>query len=49
MENDLGQGQELTNQYFNIKSKLQGEEGRVDIEFSRELMRFNDKMKNYKT
>ncbi|CAD8066859.1 unnamed protein product [Paramecium sonneborni] len=47
LDDEINQGQENTSQYYNIKSKLQGEEGRVDIEFSKELKRFNDKMKDF--
>ncbi|CAD8152800.1 unnamed protein product [Paramecium pentaurelia] len=47
LDNEKNQGKETASQYYNIKSKLQGEEGRVDIEFSRELMKFKDKMQSF--
>ncbi|CAK75823.1 unnamed protein product (macronuclear) [Paramecium tetraurelia] len=47
VEDENNFGQAAAPQQYNIKSKLQGEEGRVDIEFSRELMKFNDKSQSF--
>ena len=44
---NLGHQNPTTNQ-FTFKSKLHGEEGRVDLEFARELWKFKNRMSQYR-